>query len=203
MKLPNKFEFKVYNRDTYVMVKSNTDGEYYCYNTGEDTTEPTKAIHNSSTILEAIRSGIWQITEDLDEPEMKFPFTFKHTGDNTLYTAVRKNDNGSIHIIWDDDSADGYCVKTVEKYIKDGTWIVKSVGEQPPTQESVTPLTIEIDSTCVDEAIHKMKMLAQAVENVNISIETMQKLFREISPCGVGKGAVDVPDYSTFNLKGF
>jgi len=142
------------------------------------------AWYTEEEIAEHIGSKTWTnitpveevVEETKKEPELVFPFTFMcGTAENILYTATSVD--GGVLIEW--ESSDGakqesssFDANSLSRQIKDGNWIVKSVGEQP------APKSTEED---VYEAIDEDKYMTAAVINeladaVNNLVDALERL---------------------------
>lgn len=199
--IPNKFSF--YHAGTtqrYDMEKQAPRKLWVC---SREDTLASCAYYTESEVRQHIADGDWWIIPQApDEPSLVFPFNFTvKDGDYSRdgYTAFQGTNDDHVKVTHTEghNEDNQYTKEKVKEYIKDGTWIVTSVGEQPyelsesegpynppetPTSPSkdVSELTIKINSDGVEEAVERFKRLEQAVEAVNVSLESMQQLLKEI-----------------------
>jgi len=151
--LPQRFIFRDTLFKRYVM--TNSKGEWRCKSIEHvDNDTIQGAYWNKSQIEYLVNNKHWEIVEDLSsapddlsekpkEPEMKFPFEFKCKGyDNITYTAIRLDNEGNVEYTWSDSSGATCSIPKADAKtsIKDGYWIVQSVGEQETKEEIVEPV---------------------------------------------------------------
>lgn len=135
-----------------------------------------------------IANGTWTIVEDaVKERDLVLPFTFHHCETGTEYVA-QELENGSVRVSWEGDSEGStYSQEDAKCYIKDGQWLVKSVGGQKPSEaptepceegaEGFTSLTIDVHSDAVVEATKRVKRLTKAVLELNEALEGIGGAF--------------------------
>jgi hypothetical protein len=194
-KLPNKFEFITsLTKHTYKMEK--VGDTYYCSALGVDADPEWHTPWKVRSIQEALAEGLWTITKDLDpqEPELVFPFTYRHNGCDTEHIVVKGSD-GTLKWMEDYPTTwdDLFSEDQLREDIKRGEIIILSVGEQPKPSQTrpeaptsvVETLKVRVDSSEIKAATEAMNALAAGVENVNVSLESMQKLLAEM---GLGNG---------------
>lgn len=116
------------------------------------------------------------------EPKLVFPFTVRTNYDN-IYL-IEKDCQGVINMIDSEGRKHPRTEQKVREFIKQGLWLVQSVGEQKPTKGTLqgsaitsNKLTVKIDAEAATES---MNALAEAIESVNIGLESMQKLMAEM-----------------------
>lgn len=154
------------------------------------------ALYNEAQIQYNFDNGYWQEmssseapcskvsqAEEAVEPEMKFPFTFyipRHQ--EAPYKVTKQGPDLRL------ESSLGVGYQTVEfakNAIKNGDWIVTSVGEQPAKEEAVKvgklediSITLRCDTS---EALAKTYELADAIERVNIAMESFQAIVKDFN----------------------
>ena len=133
------------------------------------------------------------------EPKLVFPFTVRTNYDN-IYL-IEKDCQGVINMIDSEGRKHPRTEQKVREFIKQGLWIVTSVGNQKPTKGTLqgsaitsNKLTVKIDAEAATES---MNALAEAIESVNIGLESMQKLMAEMGLGG--KAREDYTDGSLVN----
>lgn len=145
MKLPNKFEICTkYARADKRIVELSNDGYYYMRHAAPflDDAFDAPLKYSKGFVTEAIAEGSWIITKDLDEPELVFPINARHSGieyrDEGCPEAnitIEKGDvEGYVKVTWGDGQVDSqhWTVDNCKRLIKEGIWIVKSVGAVAP-----------------------------------------------------------------------
>jgi hypothetical protein len=153
------------------------------------------ATYSAEEIASNFASGAWreisfaEASEEsvTKERELVFPFTVQQFGGQNIYE-VTKGVNGRVSIRYiaepDGTMFENCCDEaTAREYITKGTWIVKSVGPQKPSEappEPSKPLTISVDSEQLVEATERAEALAQAVELVNIALEDFYRLIKKL-----------------------
>lgn len=189
---PDSFQF---THDTtsqvYDMVKLKNHGLWACTQPGLQCVG-TGATYTAEEIAGHFAEGHWKevsFAEAQEERSLPLPFTFyvEH-GTKILYEASHELDN-RVYILWEGcEEGTTYSVESVKNFIKNGTWRVTSVGPQAstappaPSKEAAKGLdriTIKVSSEGVVEATERVKRLAQAVEDLNISLESLQSIFAE------------------------
>lgn len=139
-KLPAKFEIHAkYDPATHHIATLNEAGTKYSIHSRESLDNAYDAPVELSVrfVQEALDSGSWIMTKKLEEVsverEMVFPFTFEcpESEESIIYTAS-KGKPGIVNVDWETNTYHTmhYSEAHVKEYIKDGSWIVKSVGEK-------------------------------------------------------------------------
>jgi len=139
------------------------------------------------------------------EPSLVFPFTVKHSSATTggIYTITNGTERDRVdcyNVEFDSTTYDLWSYDQCKQFIKEGVWLVQSVGNQKPvelpsaSETIVSALTINITTEAATEA---MNALAEAIESVNIGLESMQKLMAEMGLGG--KAREDYTDGSLVN----
>lgn len=158
-----------------------------------------------------------------NEPEMVFPFNFTVLGyeeTNGEYTMYK--DQVGVSWVkcadWETTQPDLYSEEEMRRFIEEGKWRVTSVGEQPPKEEifdankkenfkestrlsfgKLEDLTVTLKADTTDAVVDMQNAtlvainLAQAVENVVISLQSLQALLNEM---GLGRSGSE--DCSAF-----
>lgn len=134
--LPKKFEMctKYAPYDKRIMEQS-VCGDYMM-SIANPSLENTwdKPMHYSERFVsKCIEEGSWIVTKDMDEPELAFPFTAEVAFSGNVYEVVKGSTEGYVSKTYLPDNTLYENFSTVEQakqFIKDGTWIVKHVGEK-------------------------------------------------------------------------
>lgn len=151
------------------------------------------------------------------EPALVFPFTY--AGNKESYKVV-KDDRGATW--WHDINSDWvstvpflYSDEEIKEYIKEGSWIITSVGEQkelshaegafnPPAEKAseapasvVGALKVEVTSKGIKKATEALSAFADAAERVNIALESMQEIMAEM---GLTQQEVSVSKWDDFKI---
>lgn len=165
------------------------------------------ATYTAEEIAEHFAKGHWReisfAEEGAKERGLVFPFTFECGDEGILYYASGLNEQGRVKIVYEYNGTE---FKTtleelhLKEQIKSGNWTVKSAAanawdyyfadgvqetpqkpvEAPPEPpKEISALTIKVGSEGVVEATERLKQLAQAIENVNISLESFQAIFED------------------------
>ena len=197
-KLPKKFEFCTkYNRADKHVLEYFEEGMYrYLAECGYGPN------YTAAFVQGCVNEGSWIITKDLDEPELVFPFTAvaKHTpkeiAEEETFTAHRSEcNNYEMYTSYPDGAEYVFSLDSCKKFIKDGTWIVKSVGEkvtetveeldfiqkgQFVSDGTISDLPIKVTIEGFDETMERLEKLRQAYEDVNIAMESVIALQKEL-----------------------
>ncbi len=183
MNLADKFSFVVSTVTPEIFYMTKGEGDFWICTSRTD--KGIGARWERVNIEGQFNKGIW-INYTPEKPEMKFPFTFTTASNNmTVYKATRKDDN-TVEVSW--EGGDGfqkgstaYGINYVEAYIKNGGWIVKSVGEK--SSDSVNEsddVNVDVDTDTIDQCIIKMKLLSSAANKARVAIEQLQKLIKQM-----------------------
>ena len=177
MKLPNKFEYS--NTDGNKFWMTLIGGVYWCTYVGEDAEEGKTSSWQVSTVEHCLEMGTWIITKNLDEPELVLPFTYVYDGGTLVYKAEQGFTTDKVNIVSPTGrkvASDWWTKDQCREFIKTGTWIVKSVGEQKsleaPTSDdkSVSVLSIRVECkeavASIKELTEALTLLAEAYEKV-------------------------------------
>lgn len=182
MSYPDKFKIKDRSDGGVVDVKKVDDGYSFTYQrTGFENFFCKESA-------ESIIKNFYTVVQE--GPEMVFPFKYKHCIENQVGT-VHKWEDGAVDgmlkvVIFDVEDGEYHeCYDWMEedakRWIKDGTWIVTSVGEpKKPSSIVIEELVVKVNSDGVELATERLTKLAEAAEAVNISLESMQQLLSEI-----------------------
>lgn len=195
MKYPKKFElFDRYQPDcpnvqvTYDEVSGKYDLHYSC---GSNQRYSEADVDN---FVECFYDVVYL------EPELVFPFTVKHSSSGSLYT-IHKDIEGvnCYNHEYQKVSYNQWSEEQCKQFIKDGIWLVQSVGGQPnkelsdaegsynapevPASDSkdISSLTLKVDAT---QAIEAIKAIAEAAHEANIALLSLQEIIAEM---GLGK----------------
>jgi hypothetical protein len=213
--IPNKFSF--YHAGT----TQRYDMELFFLGwkcTSPDTDSQSHSYYTESEIRQHIADGDWWLIPK--EPEMALPIDFKFKDVEVKYTYYESDGDMYLKTNKGWKSPPNWVSQEVAKErIKDGTWIVTSVGKQPyelseaegsynppeaPTNLSkdISHLTIKVNSDGVEEAVKAAKELSDVVDSVNAGLERMNELLGQIG--GARKEyAVEITNRPDFNFEEF
>jgi hypothetical protein len=193
MKIPNKFEFTIGGQRTIYTYENEKVSWYDCGHKYD-------APYTKHLVEGLIDRGDWTVTRDLDEkapeePELVFPFTY--TARKESFKVIKDSEGATwwhdMNSSWVSTVPSLYSEEEIKSSIKKGDWIVTSVGEKvegshKPSDNATSiaeSLKVRVDSSEIKAATEAMNAFAEAVENVNVSLESMQKLMFNM---GLGNG---------------
>lgn len=195
-KLPAKFEICTkYNRTSRYILTLNAEGYYEIVPKERSLDDAYDVLkkYSQGFVKEAVQDGMWEITANLDEhlsePDMVFPFYVTHRDDRVgVATCVTK---GTLedHVTLEDFTGsfnNYYSLDKVKQLIKDGTWIVKHVGEKEPEQPVEAPQSTPLSSLSLsitvdaEDAVAGIKGLTDAYEDLAVTLESVIALYREL-----------------------
>lgn len=201
-KLPSKFQIRTKHDDItrYMLTLSEATGKYACRNvTSLDSAYDLLVTYSPKSVQEFINEGDWIITKSLDEPELKFPFTVLHKDyldhPERLYTITKGNGDRVNLSCWDGEIDHDFCTEEqCKNFIKEGTWLVKHVGEkaeentqQEPPQatesapQSRTVSTLKVDVECnTGAAVEAVENLTAVYENLALAMQRVIRLQKEM-----------------------
>lgn len=168
VKLPKKFEFSYWG-DKFSMSLQDNGHTYACTKIGSIYPFDL-AIDHCQALFDR---GTYKITKNLDEPELVFPFTFTHSG--SAYKAVKEVD-GTVTLTSDDGwVGKDFPVDVLKTHIKEGQYIVTSVGEPESTPKDISTLTVKVDA---QEATAAVKELTVALDELAETYKRVNKLMK-------------------------
>lgn len=194
-KLPKKFEFcTTFDRATKYTLEYFEEGMYRFID-NDATFSPS---YTAWFVQACVDEGSWIITKNLEEPELVFPFTVLHkdTPDDTeLFVVTKGYEADRVTCTYPTDSYDEYqnCFSfdDCKRFIKDGIWIVKSVGVSTDSLKhghlnadhidaKALPISIQVTTEGFDETMERLEKLRQAYEDVAIAMESVIALQKEM-----------------------
>lgn len=198
--IPNKFSFfHAGTTQRYDMEKQIT--QWRCTPLGAST---HRSCYSEYEIREHIADGDWWVIPEEPEmampkePPLVFPFKYKHSSEGQ-YGTVHKGKGGSIEVVIFDvyDGEYFHCCDWMEedakRWIKDGTWIVTSVGEQKAPEAPKasilgnSTLTINVDTKAATEAVNA---LAEAGNKAAEAMLVLKSAIEDVASVLNGGGFV-------------
>ena len=186
MNYPDSFSF--YHAGTtqqYNMQRVTYNSAVPLWACSEDGDKFRGATYTAGDIAGHFGSGAWQ--EVPKERELVFPFTVQHTDSSGAeYTIFDSTTEGMTHCYeaaTNRMDTDYFSYSDCRRFITEGLWRVTSVGHQKPAEVPTSPpkdLVVSVDSEQLALATERANALAQAVENVNISLEAFQGIFADV-----------------------
>lgn len=188
---PDNFSF---THDTtsqlYDLVKIPNLNKWACYQDGST----HGATYTGEEIAHHFKEGHWRGISNAEpvERDLVFPFTVR-CDEGVNYRITKSDTDGKVDCYDIEGDEWWYGLFTEDdcrQYIEGATWIVTSVGPQAkavqappePSKEVAKPLdslTIKVSSEGFTEATEQSKKLAQAIEEVNIALESFQAIFED------------------------
>lgn len=204
-KLSEKFEICTkHNRTSRYQLSLNKDtGKYSLQNvTSLEDAYNIPITYSARLVQEALDCGNWIMTKNLSEPELALPFTVEHPDSGNMFEITRGSKAGyTSHLslgsgkLYENNCTDAEC----KRFIKDGIWIVKHVGEKAPEQvEEDRVLVVDGAITAtgvtnngkdvhtmrfvadVNDAVLSVDRLAQAYESLAVSMESCLALNEKL-----------------------
>lgn len=156
MSLPTKFEICTkYNRCTIFILTRTVTGCYEMVHKNPSLEDAwDKPIpYTEELVRHSLDCGNWIMTKNLDEPELVFPFYVIHreyekNSPERLWKMYEGEAEGFVNTEFEDGfEYNTWPVAEVKRFIKEGIWIVKHVGEK--AKEPAAKYTVRINDNGV------------------------------------------------------